>query len=65
MNIDPVYDIYRYFTTTEFLADSAGRSGNLKGIGLMGAVGMIAIFFVAIFKLTLPPPKKGDKNKDS
>ena len=65
MNMDPLYDIYRYFTTTEFLADSAGRSGNLKGIGLMGAVGMIAIFFVAIFKLTLPPPKKGDKNKDS
>jgi len=57
-NMDPVYDIYRSFTTTEFLADSAGRSGSVKGVGWMGAVGMIAIFFVMIFKLTLPPPKK-------
>jgi tetratricopeptide (TPR) repeat protein len=65
MNMDPVYDIYRSFTTTEFLADSAGRSGTVKGIGLIGAIGMVAIFFVMIFKLTLPPPKKGDKNKDS
>jgi tetratricopeptide (TPR) repeat protein len=65
INMDPVYDIYRSFTTTEFLADSAGRSGNVKGIGLMGAVGMIAIFFVAIFKLTLTPPRKRNKNKDS
>jgi tetratricopeptide (TPR) repeat protein len=65
MNMDPVYDIYRTFTTTEFLADSAGRSGNVKGIGLMGAVGMIAIFLVAIFKLTLTPPRKRNKNKDS
>jgi tetratricopeptide (TPR) repeat protein len=65
VNLDPAYDIYRLFTTTEYLADSAGRSGSLKGIGLMGAAGMIAIFFVMIFKLTLPPPRKGDKNKDS
>jgi tetratricopeptide (TPR) repeat protein len=65
MNMDPVYDIYRSFTTTEFLADSAGRSGSVKGIGLMGAVGMIAIFFVVIFKLTLTPPRKRNKNKDS
>ena len=65
INMDPVYDIYKSFTTTEFLADSAGRSGSVKGIGLLGAVGMIAIFFVVIFKLTLPPPKKGDKYKGS
>jgi tetratricopeptide (TPR) repeat protein len=65
VNLDPAYDIYRLFTTTEYLADSAGRSGSLKGIGLMGAAGMIAIFFVMIFKLTLPPPRKGNKNKDS
>jgi len=64
VDLDPVYDIYRLFTTTEYLADSAGRSGNLKGIGLMGAAGMIAIFFVMIFKLTLPPPRKGDEDKD-
>jgi len=64
VNLDPVYDIYRLFTTTEYLADSAGRSGNLKGIGLMGAAGMIAIFFVMIFKLTLPPPRKGGEDND-
>jgi tetratricopeptide (TPR) repeat protein len=65
VNLDPAYDIYRLFTTTEYLADSAGRSSSLKGIGWMGAAGMIAIFFVMIFKLTLPPPRKGDKNNDS
>jgi tetratricopeptide (TPR) repeat protein len=65
VNLDPAYDIYKTFTTTEFLADSAGRSGNVKGVGLMGAAGMIAIAFVLIFKLTLPPPRRGDKDKDS
>jgi len=58
INMDPVYDIYRSFTTTEFLADSAGRSGSIKGIGRMGAAMMSAIFLVLIFKLTLPAPKK-------
>lgn len=65
VNLDPVYDIYKSFTTTEFLADSAGRSGSVKGIGWMGAAGMIAIFFVMIFKLTLQPPRKGDEDNDS
>jgi tetratricopeptide (TPR) repeat protein len=65
VNLDPAYDIYKYFTITEYLADSAGRSGSVKGIGRMGAAGMIAIFFVMIFKLTLPPPRKGDEDKDS
>lgn len=65
VNLDPAYDIYKYFTVTEYLADSAGRSGSVKGIGWMGAAGMIAIFFVMIFKLTLPPPRKGDEDKDS
>jgi tetratricopeptide (TPR) repeat protein len=65
VNLDPAYDIYKSFTTTEFLADSAGRSGDVKGIGLMGAAGMIAIAFVLIFKLTLPPPRRGDKDKNS
>jgi tetratricopeptide (TPR) repeat protein len=62
VNMDPAYDIYKYFTTTEYLADSAGRSGSVKGIGWMGAAGMIAIAFVLIFKLALPPP---GKDKDS
>jgi tetratricopeptide (TPR) repeat protein len=65
VNLDPAYDIYKTFTTTEFLADSAGRSGNVKYIGWIGAAGMIAIAFVLIFKITLPPPKKGNEDKDS
>jgi tetratricopeptide (TPR) repeat protein len=65
MNLDPVYDIYRTFTTTEFLADSASRSSSVKGIGWMGAAGMVAIFFVMIFKLTVPPPKKDEDDDDS
>ena len=65
VNLDPAYDIYKTFTTTEFLADFAGRSGNVKGIGWMGAAGMIAIAFVLIFKLTLSPPRKDDKDIDS
>jgi tetratricopeptide (TPR) repeat protein len=58
VNLDPAYDIYRLFTTTEFLADSAGRSGSIKGSSRMGAAMMAAIFLVLIFKLTLPAPKK-------
>lgn len=58
VNLDPAYDIYKFFTTTEFLADSAGRSASIKGIGRMGAAMMAAIFLVLIFKLTLPAPKK-------
>jgi tetratricopeptide (TPR) repeat protein len=65
VNLDPVYDIYKSFTTTEFLADSAGRSGSVKGVGWMGAAGMIAIAFVLIFKLTLPPPGKDNKHRDT
>jgi len=65
VNLDPVYDIYKTFTTTEYLADSAGRSGSVKGVGWMGAAGLIAIFFVMIFKLALPPPRKGDEDNDS
>jgi len=58
VNLDPAYDIYRLFTTTEFLADSAGRSGSIKGSSRMGAAMLAAIFLVLIFKLTLPAPKK-------
>ena len=58
VNLDPAYDIYKSFTTTEFLADYAGRSGSIKGIGRMGAAMIAAIFLVLIFKLTLPAPKK-------
>ncbi|MBW1607627.1 MAG: tetratricopeptide repeat protein [Deltaproteobacteria bacterium] len=65
VNLDPVYDIYKTFTTTEYLADSAGRSASVKSVGRMGAAGLIAIFFVMIFKLTLPPPRKGDEDNDS
>jgi len=58
VDLDPAYDIYKSFTTTEFLADLAGRSGSIKGVGRMGASMMAAIFLVLIFKLTLPAPKK-------
>jgi len=58
VNLDPVYDIYRLFTTTEYLADSAGRYGSIKGVGRMGVAMMAAIFLVLIFKLALPAPKK-------
>jgi tetratricopeptide (TPR) repeat protein len=62
VNLDPAYDIYKYFTSTEYLADSASRSSSVKSIGRMGAAMMAAIFLVLIFKLTLPPPRK---KKDS
>ncbi|MEJ2656162.1 MAG: tetratricopeptide repeat protein [Desulfobacterales bacterium] len=65
VNLDPAYDIYKSFTTTEFLADSAGRSGSVNGIGWMGAAGLIAISFVVIFKLALRPPRKDDEDSDS
>lgn len=65
VNLDPTYDIYKYFTITEYLADSAGRSGSLKSVGRMGAAVMAAIFLVLIFKLTMPPPRKGDADEDS
>jgi len=58
VNLDPEYDIYKYFTITEYLADSAGKYGNVTGFGRMGAAMMAAIFLVLIFKLTLPAPKK-------
>lgn len=58
VDLDPEYDIYKSFTTTEFLADLAGRSGSIKGTSRMGAAMMAAIFLVLIFKLTLPAPKK-------
>ena len=64
VNLDPAYDIYKYFTITEYLADSAGNSGSVKGVGRMGAAVMAAIFLVLIFKLSLPPPRKRDDDKE-
>jgi len=58
VNLDPAYDIYKFFTITEYLADSAGRSGSLKSVGRMGAVLIVAIFFALIFKISMPAPKK-------
>ncbi|GMQ79832.1 MAG: hypothetical protein BMS9Abin03_273 [Thermodesulfobacteriota bacterium] len=58
VNLDPAYDIYKYFTITEYLADSAGRSGSLKNVGRMGAVLIVAILFALIFKISMPAPKK-------
>ena len=62
LKLDPEYDIYRFFSITEYLANLASESGSLKHISRMGAALIIAILFVAIFKLALPPPKKNDDN---
>lgn len=62
LKLDPEYNIYRFFSITEYLANWAGESGSLKHISRMGAALIIAILFVVIFKLALPPPKKDDKN---
>jgi tetratricopeptide (TPR) repeat protein len=64
VNLDPAYDIYRYFTITEYLADSAGRSWSIKSVGRMGAVLIVAIFFALIFKISMPGPKKNKKWSD-
>jgi tetratricopeptide (TPR) repeat protein len=64
VNLDPAYDIYKYFTITEYLADSAGRSGSIKGVGRMGAVLIVAVFFALIFKISMPVPKKKKKWSD-
>ncbi len=58
VTLDPAYDIYKFFTITEFLADSAGKSGSLKGISRMGGALIVAILLVLIFKLTISPPEK-------
>jgi tetratricopeptide (TPR) repeat protein len=64
VNLDPAYDIYKYFTITEYLADSAGQSGSLKSVGRMGVVLIVAIFFALIFKISMPAPKKNKKWSD-
>lgn len=58
VDLDPAYDIYKFFTITEYLADSAGRSGSIKSVGRMGAVLVVAILFMLIFKISMPAPKK-------
>ena len=60
LKLDTEYDIYRFFSITEYLANWAGEFSSPKRVGWMGAALIIAILFVVIFKLALPPPKKGD-----
>ncbi|MFC1829065.1 tetratricopeptide repeat protein [Thermodesulfobacteriota bacterium] len=60
VRLDPEYYVYTLFSSTEFLADMAGKSSNPKRIGRMGAALIVALFFVVIFKLTLTPPKKDE-----
>ena len=62
VNMDPSYDIYRYFTITEYLADSAGKSGSLESVSRMGGILIVAIFFVLIFKIDFPAPRKRKKS---
>jgi len=60
LNLDPEYDIYKFFSITDYLANSSGESGSIKAVGRMGAALIIAIFFVLVFKLTLSAPKKDE-----
>ena len=56
--LDPAYDIYKFFTITEFLVDSAGKSGSLKGISRKWSTVNRKVDVRLIFKLTISPPKK-------
>ena len=56
--LDPEYYKYTLFSSTEFLANLASESSELKHIGRMGAAVLVALLFVIIFRLVLPPPKK-------
>jgi tetratricopeptide (TPR) repeat protein len=58
--LDPEYYKYTLFSSTEYLANLASESSELKRIGRMGAALVVALVFVLIFKLVLPPPKKED-----
>jgi tetratricopeptide (TPR) repeat protein len=60
LRLDPEYYRYTYASATEYLANLAGGSSDVKRIGWMGSAILIAILFVVIFKLTLPAPKKDD-----
>jgi tetratricopeptide (TPR) repeat protein len=60
LRLDPEYYRYTYASATEYLANLAGGSSDVKRIGWMGSAILIAILFVVIFKLTLPAPKKED-----
>lgn len=58
LRLDPEYYKYTLFSSTEFLANLASESSELKRIGRMGAALLVALLFVIIFRLVLPPPKK-------
>jgi tetratricopeptide (TPR) repeat protein len=60
LRLDPEYYRYTFASATEYLANLAGGSSDVKRIGWMGSAILIAILFVVIFKLTLPAPKKDD-----
>ena len=56
--LDP--EIYKYtlLTSTEFLADWSSEASRLKSLGRMGAVLIVVIIFVVIFKLKISSPHK-------
>jgi tetratricopeptide (TPR) repeat protein len=64
LRLDPEHYKYTLFTVTEYLADSASESSSLKGVGRTGLFMMCVLFFVAIFKLVLPPPQKPHQKRD-
>ena len=60
VRLNPEYYAYTLFSSTEFLADMAGKSSNLRHLRRMGAVLIVALLFIVIFKLTITPPQKDD-----
>lgn len=58
--LNPEYYVYTFATSTEYLADMAGKSSDVKRVGWMGVALMAALCVVVIFRLALSPPKKDD-----
>ena len=58
--LNPEYYVYTFATSTEYLADMAGKSSDVKRVGWMGVALIAALCVVVIFRLALPPPKKDD-----
>ncbi|UCD33502.1 MAG: tetratricopeptide repeat protein [Desulfobacterales bacterium] len=60
LTLNPEYYKYTLASSTEFLADMAGKSSDLKHLGWMGIALIVALCVVVILKLALPPPNKDD-----
>ena len=58
IKLNPDYHIYPHFATTEFLVNLSMEPTSLNRLSRVGAFWIIALLFVVIFKLVLPPPNK-------